>query len=62
MDGHGIHIFFLQLSSKFECERSLKSLDGPVGELLSEGEELGEVDAKSFIYRLIKVIIDVQGI
>ena len=34
----------------------------PVGELLSEGEELGEVGAKSFIYRLIKVIIDVQGI
>ena len=41
---------------------TLKSLDGPEGVLLSEGEELGEVGAKSFIYRLIKVIIDVQGI
>ena len=40
----------------------VKSLEGVEGELLSEGEELGEVDAKSFIYRLIKVIIDVQGI
>ena len=41
---------------------TIKSLDGPVGELLSGGEELGEVGAESFIYRLIKVIIDVQGI
>ena len=43
-------------------ESTLKSLDGPVVGELGEGEELGEVDAKSFIYRLIKVIIDVQGI
>ena len=41
---------------------TIKSHDGPVVGELGEGEELGEVDAKSFIYRLIKVIIDVQGI
>ena len=41
---------------------TIKSLDGPEGVLLSEGEELGEVDGESFIYRLIKVIIDIQGI
>ena len=41
---------------------TIKSLEGVEGELLSGGEELGEVDAKSFIYRLIKVIIDIQGI
>ena len=40
---------------------TIKSLEGVEGELLSGGEELGEVDAKSFIYRLIKVIIDIQG-
>ena len=40
---------------------TIKSLDVPEGVLLSGGEELGEVDAKSFIYRLIKVIIDIQG-
>ena len=45
------------------AERSLlKSLDGPVVGGLGEGEELGEVGAEGFIYRLIKIIIDVQGI
>ena len=39
----------------------LKGLDGPVGVLLRGGKELGEVYAKSFIYRLIKVIINAQG-
>ena len=40
----------------------VKSLDGPVVGELGEGEELAAVGAESFIYRLIKVIIDVQGI
>ena len=40
---------------------SIKSLEGVEGVLLSGGEELGEVGRESFIYRLIKVIIDIQG-
>ena len=52
-EGDGFHL---------NSSDTIKSLEGVEGELLSGGEELGEVDAKSFIYRLIKVIIDVQGI
>ena len=55
-------IAVLETNINIFMDQFLKSLDGPEGVLLSEGEELGEVDGESFIYRLIKVIIDVQGI
>ena len=34
----------------------MQGFDGAAGEQLSEGEDIGEVCAEGFIYRLVKVI------